>query len=285
MPERLLDVSNLHLSYGRGRAATQVLDDVSITIAPGETLGLVGESGSGKTTLGRAILGLAKPSSGTIVLLGNEITHASARERRTLAQDVQVVFQDPYTSLNPAMRIRDILTEPMIAQGTDARESGAIVRDLLDRVSMPTDSLDRYAREFSGGQRQRIAIARALALSPSLIICDEPVSALDLSTQLRVLELLIDVQERTGVAYLFISHDLAVVRHISHRVAVMYRGQIVEQGDAVQVTEDPQHPYTQRLWAANLVADPQAQRARRELRMSLATAPRRLGGVTGMVGV
>jgi ABC-type glutathione transport system ATPase component len=268
--ERILDVEGLSVSYGRGRHAKEVLSDVSIYIDEGETLGLVGESGSGKTTLGRAVLGLAPVSSGRIAFRGKDITRASARDRRRIAPELQVVFQDPYTSLNPAMTIRNILTEPLIAQGMATKQARSHVRELLDRVAMPTDALDRYSREFSGGQRQRVAIARALALNPKLIVCDEPVSALDLTTQLRVLDLLFEIQERTGVAYLFISHDLAVVRHISHRVAVMSQGQIVETGGAVQVTEHPQHPYTQRLWAANLVADPDIQAERRALRRSLA---------------
>ncbi|PZF86333.1 hypothetical protein C1I92_01750 [Jiangella anatolica] len=169
------------------------------------------------------------------------------------------------------MKIRDILTEPLLAQGVRKEEAQQRIRDLLDRVAMPSDALDRYSREFSGGQRQRIATARALALDPMLIICDEPVSALDLSTQMRVLDLFIEPQERTGVVYVFISHDLSVVRHVSHRVAVMYRGEIVETGPAIQVTDHPQHPYTKRLWAANLVADPTEQAKRRTVRQSLPT--------------
>jgi peptide/nickel transport system ATP-binding protein len=265
----LLTTSHLDVAYGRGRKRNAVLRDVSISIAPGETLGLVGESGSGKTTLGRAVLGLVPASGGTIGFDGSDITTLGPRGRRRLARDIQVVFQDPYTSLNPAMKIRDILTEPLIAQGIRSREANARVKELLDRVAMPENSLDRYSREFSGGQRQRVAIARALALNPRLIVCDEPVSALDLSTQQRVLDLLIEIQERTDVAYLFISHDLAVVRRISHRVAVMFKGEIVELGDAAAVTEHPQHPYTRRLWAANLVTDPEEQARRRALRHEL----------------
>lgn len=262
--------THLDVAYGRGRRRNAVLRDISISISPGETLGLVGESGSGKTTLGRAVLGLVPASAGAILFDGDDITALNPRRRRRLARDIQVVFQDPYTSLNPAMKIRDILTEPLIAQGIKTREANARVGELLDRVAMPKNSLDRYSREFSGGQRQRIAIARALALNPRLIVCDEPVSALDLSTQQRVLDLLIEIQERTDVAYLFISHDLAVVRRISHRVAVMFKGEVVEIGDAAQVTEHPQHPYTKRLWAANLVANPEEQARRRKLRHELA---------------
>jgi ABC-type glutathione transport system ATPase component len=265
----LLRADEVRVTYGRGRRANEVLKGVSVTIAEGETLGLVGESGSGKTTLGRAVLGLVPVSGGTMSFAGEDITKLNPRGRRRLAKDVQVVFQDPYTSLNPSMKTRDILTEPLIAQGMKKKEAQNKVKDLLDRVAMPSDALDRYSREFSGGQRQRIAIARALALDPKLIVCDEPVSALDLSTQLKVLDLFIELQERTGVAYLFISHDLAVVRHVSHRVAVMYKGEIVEVGPAVKVTETPEHPYTKRLWAANLVADPDEQDRRRAIRQAL----------------
>jgi peptide/nickel transport system ATP-binding protein len=264
--EPILRVDELSVAYGSGRRANPVLRSVSLDIGPGETHGLVGESGSGKTTLGRAVLGLVPSRSGSITYAGEDITRRDRAGRRRLAREIQVVFQDPYTSLNPAMTISDILTEPLIAQGVNSREAYGRVRELLDKVGMPADALERYSREFSGGQRQRVAIARALALDPKLIVCDEPVSALDLSTQARVLELLIDIQERTGVAYLFISHDLAVVRHISHRVSVMFRGEIVESGNARQITEAPEHPYTKKLWSANLVADPVEQRRRRELR-------------------
>ncbi|SLJ91357.1 peptide/nickel transport system ATP-binding protein [Arthrobacter sp. P2b] len=268
----LLQVSNLRLSYpGRGFrwAAPEVLRGISLDIAPGETLGLVGESGSGKTTLGRAVLGLAAPTSGSIVFDGNDITTASQSERRKLARDIQVVFQDPYTSLNPALPIADILSEPLIGQGKKPSEARRSVTALLDQVGLPADSAARYPREFSGGQRQRVAIARALALQPRLIVCDEPVSALDLTTQARVLDLLIDLQRRTGVAYLFITHDLSVVRHISHRIAVMYRGELVETGPTAQVTEAPESDYTRRLVLASPTADPDRQRERREARRML----------------
>lgn len=268
----LLQVSNLRLSYpGRGfrSSAPEVLRGVSLDIAPGETLGLVGESGSGKTTLGRAVLGLAAPTSGSITFDGNDITTASQRERRKLARDIQVVFQDPYTSLNPALPIADILSEPLIAQGKKPADARRSVTALLDQVGLPADSAARYPREFSGGQRQRVAIARALALQPRLIVCDEPVSALDLTTQARVLDLLIDLQRRTGVAYLFITHDLSVVRHISHRIAVMYRGELVETGPTAQVTEEPESDYTRRLVLASPTADPDRQRERREARRML----------------
>ncbi|MGY1743031.1 MULTISPECIES: ATP-binding cassette domain-containing protein [unclassified Blastococcus] len=269
MTAPLLDVRDLRVAFpGRGFRAkpVEVLHGVDLAIASGECLGVVGESGSGKTTIGRAVLGLVKPSGGSISFGGQDITAASARVRRTLARDIQVVFQDPYTSLNPAMEIGDILTEPLVMHGATAKDARSRVRTLLDQVGLPSDAVHRLPREFSGGQRQRVAIARALAPGPRLIVCDEPVSALDLSTQARVLDLFIEIQRRTGVAYMFISHDLAVVRHVSHRVSVLYRGDMVESGPAATVTSAPDHPYTQKLLLAAPVSDPVAQRARREER-------------------
>jgi peptide/nickel transport system ATP-binding protein len=266
MPELLLDVDNVEVEYPargfRGKPF-KALKGVSLDILPGETVGLVGESGSGKTTLGRGVLGLAPVTGGAIRYKGRDISHLSRRERRALASDIQVVFQDPYTSLNPALTIGQILTEPLTVRKVARVEASTRVRELLDQVGLPADAGSRLPREFSGGQRQRIAIARALALDPQLIVCDEPVSALDLSTQARVLALFKEIQERTGVAYLFVSHDLGVVRHLSHRVAVMYRGEIVEWGDGDQVTSRPEHPYTQRLFLAAPVADPVLQEQRR----------------------
>lgn len=271
----LLEVRDLTLSYpGRGfrRRSPEILKGVSLDIAAGETLGLVGESGSGKTTLGRAVLGLAAPTGGSVIFDGQDITHLPARERRRLARDVQVVFQDPYTSLNPALQIADILAEPLIAQGVEGVEARRRVMALLDRVGMPSNSAERYPREFSGGQRQRVAIARALALRPRLIVCDEPVSALDLTTQARVMELFIELQRETGVAYLFITHDLSVVRHVSHRVAVMYRGELVETGATAEVTSNPRAEYTRSLLLAAPTSDPDRQRERREARWALRDA-------------
>jgi len=272
MAEPLLDLVNVEVEYpGRGFRGTpfKALKGVSLDIRPGETVGLVGESGSGKTTLGRAVLGLAPVTGGAIRYKGRDIAHLSRGERRALASDIQVVFQDPYTSLNPALTIEQILTEPLTVRKVGRAEANKRVRELLEQVQLPADSGDRLPREFSGGQRQRIAIARALALDPRLIVCDEPVSALDLSTQARVLALFQEIQERTGVAYLFVSHDLAVVRRLSHRVAVMYRGEIVEWGDSEQVTRHPEHPYTQRLFLAAPVADPIEQERRRAERHRL----------------
>lgn len=267
----LLQIENLEVVYsGKTRGKDfRALKGVSLDIRPGECVGLVGESGSGKTTLGRAILGLAPVTSGSIQLDGVEISRASRKLRRGLASSVQVVFQDPYSSLNPSMTIEQILSEPLIAKKWSRVDAVRRVSDLLDSVGMPTNSLDRRPREFSGGQRQRIAIARALALEPKLVICDEPVSALDLTTQMRVLELFLEIQERTGVAYLFISHDLSVVRHLSHRIAVMFQGEVVEWGDGDQVSSQPAHPYTQKLLMASPVPDPVQQKERREVRRNI----------------
>lgn len=269
----LLDIRDLRVEYpARGRRRNEVLHGVSLEIGRGETLGVVGESGSGKTTIGRAVLGLVKPSAGSISFDGKDITRIGPAARRALSKEVQVIFQDPYSSLSPTLTVGDILSEPLIVQGATRRDARRRVGELLDQVGLPGDAAERVPREFSGGQRQRVAIARALAPSPRLIVCDEPVSALDLSTQARVLDLLIDIQRRTGVAYLFISHDLAVVRHISHRVSVVYRGDIMETGPAEQVTRDPQHPYTRQLLLAAPVADPIEQRGRRAERLRLRAA-------------
>ncbi|MFI6948061.1 ABC transporter ATP-binding protein [Streptomyces sp. NPDC050422] len=265
-PDDLLAVRDLRVSFaGKGWRApdTEVLKGVDLTIRPGETLGLVGESGSGKSTIGRAVLGLAPVRSGSITFDGERIERADARRRRALSRDLQVIFQDPYTSLNPARTIGDTLAEPLIGQGTGVREARGRIGELLDRVHLPTDAAGRLPREFSGGQRQRVAIARALALRPRLVICDEPVSALDLTTQRAVLDLLLEIQEETGVSYLFVSHDLSVVRFMSHRVAVIHRGEIVETGDAATVTSQPRHSYTRTLLLASPVADVAEQRRRR----------------------
>jgi len=265
----LLAVDQLRVRFGTRRRGTEVLHGVGFEIAESETLGLVGESGSGKTTIGRAVLGLVKASGGSIRFDGRDITSASRRDRRVLAKEIQVVFQDPYSSLNPAMAIGDILSEPLLLQGVSRRDARARVRTLLDQVGLPADAADRRPQEFSGGQRQRVAIARALAPEPRLIVCDEPVSALDLTTQARVLDLLREIQQRTKVAYLFISHDLAVVRHISDRACVLYRGDIVETGPVGQVISHPEHAYTQRLILASPVADPDRQAERRRQRREL----------------
>jgi peptide/nickel transport system ATP-binding protein len=267
-----LKVENVDVEYpGKGFLSKpfKALHSVSIELGKGETLGLVGESGSGKTTLGRAILGLAPVTAGSIRFQGEEISKASRKERQRLSRDIQVVFQDPYTSLNPSMEIGQILAEPLEIQGMKGDEAKRRIKELLDQVNLPKDAIHRLPREFSGGQRQRVAIARALALAPKLIVCDEPVSALDLTTQARILDLFLQIQQDTGVSYLFVSHDLDVVRHISHRIAVMYKGEIVEQGEAMKVSKNPDHPYTQRLLMASPVPDPDRQAKRREERKAL----------------
>lgn len=271
----LLDVLDLVVEYparGFRRRPFRALHGVSLDVLPGETVGLVGESGSGKTTLGRAVLGLAPVTRGSVRYRGEDISHLGHAERRRLAAEINVVFQDPYTSLNPAMTIEQTLLEPLSAQRVPRDDATRRVRTLLQQVQLPADALSRLPREFSGGQRQRIAIARALALEPSLIVCDEPVSALDLSTQARVLDLFRDIQRRTGVAYLFISHDLDVIRHMSDRVAVMSSGEIVESGPADVVTTTPEHSYTKQLLLASPVPDPDRQARRREERRRLRAA-------------
>jgi ABC-type glutathione transport system ATPase component len=269
----LLRVENLGVEFraaGR-RGRFRAVEDVSFTVAPGETVALVGESGSGKSTIGRAVLGLTPAATGSIHFDGEDITHRTRATRRSLARRLQVVFQDPYSSLNPTKTIGESLTEPPRGQARlDRRSSQARVSTLLTSVGLPEDAVDRYPNHFSGGQRQRIAIARALVLEPSLVVCDEPTSALDVSTQAQVLELLKELQARLGLAYLFITHDLAVVRHFADRVLVLRRGALVEQGGALEVCERPRDPYTKQLIAAAPVPDPRIQARRREARLAAA---------------
>jgi ABC-type glutathione transport system ATPase component len=263
--EPLLDVRDLRVEYG----SHCPVDGVNLHLRPGETVGLVGESGSGKSTIGNAILGLVRPSGGRILFRGEDITHATRRRRRTLSRHLQVVFQDPYGSLNPVRAVGGVLAEPLRLAGRLGRaEAARRVAETLRLVGMPADAADRYPAAFSGGQRQRIAIARALSLEPQLIICDEPTSALDLSVQAQILNLLLDLQQRLGLSYLFISHDIDVVRHMSHRIAVLHDGRIVEEGPASEVAADPTDPYTKELLAAVPVPDPHEQAARRASRAS-----------------
>jgi ABC-type glutathione transport system ATPase component len=236
----LLDVRDLRIEYP-GQVA---VDGVSLHVSRGETLGLVGESGSGKSSTGHATVGLVRPAAGQILFQAADITHVTARERHR----VQIVFQDPYGSLNPSRTIGGTLTEPLrVVQRLARRDAAVRVTTVLERVGMPADVVSRYPRALSGGQRQRVATARALVLEPELVVCDEPTSALDLSVQAQILNLLVDLQEQFGLGYLFISHDIDVVRHMAHRVAVMRHGRVVEQGPVDQVTEHPSHPYTRAL--------------------------------------
>jgi oligopeptide/dipeptide ABC transporter ATP-binding protein len=259
----LLEIENLSVHFRQGSRVTRAVDGVSLNVGAGETVGLVGESGSGKSTIGRAIVGLVPITSGTIRFDGRDITTANLKLRRELSAEMQVVFQDPYSSLNPAKTIGQTLAEPMSVHEKISRSDRADrVAEMLERVGMPVDAANRYPAQFSGGQRQRIAIARALMLKPRLVICDEPVSALDLSIQAQIMNLLADLQDELGVSYLFIAHDLAVVRHISHRTVVLYRGQIMESGDAEAVADYPQHPYSEALVAAAPLPDPDVQRVR-----------------------
>ena len=266
----LLEVKALtkHYSVRRGvlgRSAGEVhaVDEVSFTIAEGETLGLVGESGCGKSTLGKTVLRLVEPTAGTIVWRGQRIDRLDAGAMRPYRREMQAVFQDPYASLNPRMRAADIVAEPMrnFEKGSSA-EVRERVRSLFDRVGLRPDQMQRYPYEFSGGQRQRLGIARALAPRPKLIVCDEPVSALDVSVQAQVINLLVDLQREFGLSYLFVAHDLAVVEHISHRVAVMYLGRIVELTSKRALFGAPLHPYTEALLAAVPVPDPTIARKR-----------------------
>ena len=251
--------------FGRTKSKVHAVDGVSFEIARGETLSLVGESGCGKSTVGRAILRLFDITAGQIVLDGLRIDDLGPHRLREMRRRVQVVFQDPFSSLNPRMRIRDILAEPINNFGLakDAAERDARIAELMEIVRLPRDAVNRRPHEFSGGQRQRIGIARALALQPDFIVCDEPISALDVSIQAQIVNLLQELQERFHLTYLFIAHDLAMVRHISDRVAVMYLGKIVELADRIELYENPLHPYTQALLSAVPVPDP-AVEARRQ---------------------
>jgi oligopeptide/dipeptide ABC transporter ATP-binding protein len=269
MTEPALEVRDLVVYYGKRGRGLPAVDGVSFDIAPGETLGLVGESGSGKSTIAKAVLGLQPPTSGTIRLQERDITHASLRRRRVVAIDLRVVFQDPYSSLNPAQTIGETLIEPLQLLRVPKKEQWQRAAEALRSVGLPEDALTRRPPQFSGGQRQRIAIARALVCRPKVIVLDEPVSALDLSTQAQVLNLLADLRDQHQLALLFIAHDLAVVRFLAQRVVVLYRGQVMETGPVEDVTQHARHPYTLALNAAAPVPNPAKQARRRAAREAL----------------
>ena len=266
----LLTVSNLTMHFAvrggvipRQVGAVKAVDGVSLHIGPGETLGLVGESGCGKSTLGKAVVRLLKPTSGSINFNGTDITRMSQRALRPLRRDFQMIFQDPVESLDPRMSVRSIIEEPLLIHRIGSRSDRVrMVNELLDRVGLPSSAAERYSFEFSGGQRQRIGIARSLALKPKLIVCDEPVSALDVSIQSQILNLLVELQRELGLSYLFIAHDLSVVKHVSDRVAVMYLGKIVELASSDSIYRDPRHAYTKALLSAIPSTDPKATRQR-----------------------
>lgn len=262
---KILEVRDVkkYFPLGKGRLkegapCVKAVDGITFDLYEGETLGLVGESGCGKSTLGRTIIRLYEPTAGTVLFEGEGIGKKSRKEMRKLREKMQFIFQDPYSSLNPRMNVFNILAEPLLAHGIFKRgpELEAYVKDLMDKCGLPSYYCYRYPHQFSGGQRQRIGIARSLALNPSFIICDEPVSALDVSIQSQIINLMKDMQEENNISYIFISHDLSVVKHISDRVGVMYLGSMVELASKENIYDNPQHPYTQALIAAIPIPDP-----------------------------
>jgi oligopeptide transport system ATP-binding protein len=263
----ILEVRDLVKHFQVGRGLVRAVDGVTFNLERGETLGLVGESGCGKTTTGRCILQLERPTSGSVRFEGQELTTMGQKELRAVRRKMQVIFQDPYSSLNPRMTVGQIIAEPLAVHGlvSGAAARTARVKDLLHRVGLLPQHGNRYPHEMSGGQRQRVGIARALAMEPSLIVCDEPVSALDVSIQAQIINLLEDLQAEFDLTYLFVAHDLAVVRHISDRVAVMYLGKIAEMADRKTIYDDPKHPYTRALLSAVPIPDPELEMKRERI--------------------
>ncbi|MEU5384707.1 ABC transporter ATP-binding protein [Kitasatospora cineracea] len=270
-PEALLSVRDLGMTFPgprgtlRRKAGIRAVDGVSFDVRPGETLGLVGESGCGKSTTGRMLVRLLDPTAGSVSFRGQDITRTSQHRLRPLRSRFQMIFQDPFASLNPRQTVQQIIAAPLRAQGATKEKIRSEVRDLIRLVGLAPEHLERYPHQFSGGQAQRIGIARALATRPELVVADEPVSALDVSIQAQIVGLMERLQAELGVAYVFIAHDLAVVKHISHRVAVMYLGRIVEIGDKQQVYDHPAHPYTRALLSAVPLPDPAAERTRERI--------------------
>lgn len=271
--EPLVRVEQLKKYYGdpnkrfalKKPRVVKAVDGVSFDLFPGETLGLVGESGCGKSTTGRAILHLERPTAGRVVFDGRDLSELSSEERRRLRREMQIVFQDPYSSLNARMKVRQILAEPFKIHGLHRGQETKQVQELLEMVGLPRSSMDKYPHEFSGGQRQRIVIARAIALRPKFIVCDEPVSALDVSVQSQIVNLFGRLQKELDLTYLFISHDLSIVRHVSDRVGVMYLGKLVELGSKSDIFQDAKHPYTQALMSVIPVPNPKLQREREKI--------------------